>query len=298
MSQQHSITVKKKYTIAQVCRIWDVPRSSVYLARAQAQAGASSARRRGPAPLHNDDELKTAIRDVIGTSMFHNEGYRKIWVRLRARGLRASKHRVLRLMRGEGLLAVYRPSRVHGNKAHDGRITTDSPDEMWGTDATSTMTREGNATIFIAVDHCTGECIGIHATLYGNRFEALEPLRQGIRENFGDCEKGVAAGLTIRHDHGSQYTSRDFQEELKFWGMRSSPSFVGEPECNGVVERFNRTIKEQLLWLRDFETVEDLRQALLLFKEQYNHNWLVQKHGHLTPHQARLKLTQRAAQAA
>ena len=66
----------------------------------------------------------------------------------------------------------------------------------------------------------------------GDRFEALEPLRQGIREHFGGYEQNVALGLSLRHDHGSQYTSRDFQSELKFLGIRSSPSFVREPECN------------------------------------------------------------------
>ena len=71
---------------------------------------------------------------------------------------------------------------------HDGRITTDVPDEMWGTDATNTLTREGRATIFLAVDHCTSECIVLHTASVGDRFEALDPLRQGSREHFGGYE--------------------------------------------------------------------------------------------------------------
>ena len=57
----------------------------------------------------------------------------------------------------------------------------------------------------------------------------------------------------------------DFQQEIAFFGIESSPSFVREPEGNGVAERFIRTLKENLLWVRSFETIEELRLALLEF---------------------------------
>ena len=59
----------------------------------------------------------------------------------------------------------------------------------------------------------------------------------GQAEYLGAFDKGVATGLAIRHDHGSAYMSDDFQQELTFLGMVSSPSFVREPEGNGVAER-------------------------------------------------------------
>jgi transposase InsO family protein len=131
-------------------------------------------------------------------------------------------------------------------RAHDGTITTEEPDEMWGTDMTTTVTTgEGLAHVFVAVDHCTCECIGLHAAKGGDRFEAPEPLRQGVREHFGRFEAKAASGLAIRHDHGSNYLSDDFQRELKFLGMASSPSFVREPEGNGCAERFIRTLKKE-----------------------------------------------------
>ena len=74
-----------------------------------------------------------------------------------------------------------------------------------------------------------------------------------------------------------------FQVELKFLGIGSSPAFVREPAGNGVAERFIRTLKEQLLSVRMFDTVEDLRQALLEFKDRYNRAWLCERHGHQTP---------------
>jgi transposase InsO family protein len=299
MTQVTSIATRKPYTIAQVCRVWKVSRCAVYRLRAAQEADRPAARRRGPTGPCSDEDLLRRIRVVIDSSPFHGEGHRKVWARLRFSGTRTSKSRVLRIMRSNDLLAPHFPVRVHGSKAHDGTITTSRPDEMWGTDATAVMTRnEGSAFVFLAVDHCTGEVMGLHASASGSRQEALEPLRQGVRRVFGTYDSQVASGLTLRHDHGSQYTSHDFQQELRFLGIRSSPSYVAEPECNGVAERFVRTLKEQLLWIRVFDTVEELRQALIEFMHDYNHGWLVQKHKHLTPAQARAALSQPAACAA
>ena len=62
------------------------------------------------------------------------------------------------------------------------------------------------------------------------------------------------------------------------------------PEGNGVAERFFRTLKEQLLWVRTFQNVEELRLALLDFQRTYNASWLLQRHGYRTPDQVRAAL--------
>src|SRR4030095_15242775 len=141
--------------------------------------------------------------------------------------------------------------------------------------------------VFVAVDHCSAECIGLHAARSANRFEALEPLRQGVREHFGGFAKNIARRLRVRHDHGSQYVSHDFQTEIRFLGIESSPAFVREPEGNGCAERFIRVLKENLLWVRRFDTVEELRLALLAFRQTYNQSWIIERHGYRTPAQVR-----------
>ena len=70
-------------------------------------------------------------------------------------------------------------------------------------------------------------------------------------------------------------------------GSTSSPAFVRQPAGNGVAERAMRTLKEQLLWVRHFATVENLRQALAEFATLYNATWLRARHGHRTPDQIR-----------
>src|ERR671939_2022263 len=196
--------------------------------------------------------------------------------------------RVLRLMRAHGLLAPTRHGHPHGPKAHDGTIIPTQVDTMWGTAMTATYTREdGQVAIFMAVDHYSAECVGIHAAQPGTRFEALEPIRQGVRTAFGAFGQDIAQGLVLRHDHGSQYMSQVFQEEMTFLGITSSPAFVREPEGNGCAERFIRTLKENLLWLTTFATVEELRLALHAFQRQYHETWLIGRHGYKTPAQVR-----------
>ena len=73
-----------------------------------------------------------------------------------------------------------------------------------------------------------------------------------------------------------------FQHEIRFLGIESSPSFVRAPEGNGVAERFIRILKEQLPWVLTFDAIEELRQALLAFKDRLNQHWLLQRYGYAT----------------
>lgn len=287
MSEIRSPSTGRRYSIKRVCAVWQIPRSTVHSQlRRSSRTDRSVARKRGPVGAASDEELVLLIRQEIDASPFHGEGYRKIWARLRFQGVRTSQERVRRLMRENGLQA--KPGRRRERRVHEGTITTEKPDQMWGTDLTATLTvEEGMASVFVAIDHCTCECVGLHAAKTATRFEALEPVRQGVREHFGAFEENIAEGLKLRHDHGSQYVSDDFQHEIAFLGVEPSPSFVREPEGNGCAERFIRTLKENLLWVKHFSTIEELRIALLEFRDTYNQQWLIQRHDYKTPEQAR-----------
>ena len=292
MSAAYSIATHKRYGLQRVCRIWPVPRSTIYAQRrstaAEGPMGSRPPQKRGPMGPCSDTDLVDHIRRVLAESSFHGEGYRKVWAKLRFAGIRTSKERVRRLMREHGLQAPSRVGHPPGPPAHDGTILTEAPDVMGGTDATTTLTlEEGQAYVFVSVDYGTFECLGLHASAKGDRFEALEPIRQGVRDHFGGYTAQIAAGLKLRHDHGSVYLSDDFQNELAFLGMESSPSFVREPQGNGCAERFIGLLKENLLWIRTFSTIEPLRQALTQFKQQYNTQWILQRHGYKTPAQVR-----------
>ena len=90
--------------------------------------------------------------------------------------------------------------------------------------------------------------------------------------------------------------SDDFQNELPFLGVKSSPAFVRQPKANGCIERFFCRLKEQLLWIRHFDHLEQLRLALIQLRETCNRHWIVQWLQFRTPWQAWQDfLAQRAA---
>ncbi len=161
------------------------------------------------------------------------EGYRKAWARLRARGYAVGMERIRRLIREYGLQAPHRAVREQGPRVHDGdHHPGGAQRDGQGTDATNVWTRlEGQATIFVAVEHYAPDCMGIHAARPGTRFEVLEPIYQVLRARFGTVDQGMASGVTLGHDNGPQCISDRFQQELAFLGIESSSSFAYAPEA-------------------------------------------------------------------
>jgi putative transposase len=276
--------------------------------------------RRGPKPKVSDADLLAAIRADLAASPFTGEGHRKVWARLRAlRDIRVGRNRVLRLMRENQLLSPYR--RPQGAPvAHDGTITTDRPNVMWGTDGMRIETVEdGWVWVFCAaalhpslrsgpplrgvlrplgwsaVDHYDACCVGIHAVKIGNRFAALQPIAQGLKAEFGATGADAGRGLILRMDNGTQYTADDFLNPVKFWGITPSFAFVAEPQTNGVAERFNRTLKEQVIHGRLFRNLEEVRAAVTAFRDRYNRHWRLEKLGFMSPLEARQAYAMRKA---
>jgi len=287
MSQTISPSAEKPYGVQRVCNVWEQARSSFY--HASCQDPQANPKRRGPRPLISDESLLALIRHDLATSPFTSEGHRKVWARLRIRdGVRVSRKRVLRLMRENHLLSPHRgwPKAV---KAHDGKIITMAPNLMWGTDGTRVFTLdEGWVWIFTAVEHWNAECVGWHVCKTGDRYAALQPLSMALNDLYGGAANGIARGLSLRMDHGTQYLSDHFLNQIKFWGITPSFAFVAEPQTNGVAERFNRTLKEQAIYGRDFRTVEDVREAVKNFVDLYNNEWRVEKNGFRSPNEIRL----------
>lgn len=296
MSCDTSAATGKPYGLDRVCRVLDFPRSTVYAQQASAKVIALFPKRRGPKPKLSDIDLLAAIRADLDASPFAGEGHRKVWARLRIlRCIRVSRARVLRLMRENALLSPHRRPQGTAN-LHDGTITTDRPNDMWGTDGIRIETsEEGWVWVFSAVDHFDACCVGIHAVKTGNRFAALQPIAQGLLTEFGATGADAGRGLTLRMDHGTQYTADDFLNQVRFWGIAPSFAFVAEPQTNGVAERFNRTLKEQAIHGRVFRDLEEVRAAVTEFKDRYNRHWRLEKMDFMSPLEVRQAYAMRKA---
>jgi putative transposase len=218
MSQTLSPSLARCYGMARVTRMWKISRASVYRSRKETPPN-TIAGRPGPVGACSDAELAEHIRQHIAASRLHGEGYRKLWARLRFAGVRTSPRRVRRVMRENGLLAPHRVGRTE-TRPHDGTIITDKVNEMWGTDMTQTITiRDGRANVFVAVEHANSEVVGIHASRSANRFEALEPVRQGVQRRrralHPNLEGEPAVGEDLRHHRRAASCTRRLRHSLQ-----------------------------------------------------------------------------------
>lgn len=278
-----------------------MPNSSYYdYLRQQKQSAEKRQRKRpGPKVQVDDQSLLVAILDVMTTSPFVTEGTKKVHARLRRQGIKASRNRVNRLMREHGLLSPQR-SEPSDPKRHDGTIIPDGINQIWGTDGTLFGTINGDLLwLFAVIDHYSDEILGWHIVNVGqgDRFAALEPIKQGLRKICGAVGKDIGKGIAIRHDWGPQYIAHDFKTELKFFGLKNSPALVHEPQTNGVIERFFKTLKMECLWIHDFTDVEQSREIVGPWMELYNTQWLIERHGHKTPREVRVSEQKKSAVA-
>lgn len=299
MSTQTSPSTGRTYPLAMTCAVLGAPRSTVYAQGVEPQA---APKKRGPKTAVSDEQLLVAMREVLAENAFHGEGHKKIRARLRNGRwhMKVGKNRVLRLMRRHGLLAPVRRMNTRGNRAHDGKIVTDRPNDLWGADATTFWTeKDGLCWFFGVIDHFNSECVGLEVVKKGDRWAAIESVRCAARSVGGTFGPLCAQGVGLRHDWGSQYTARDFEHELRFLGIANRPAFVGEPETNGVAERFMRTLKEHCIYLHHFKSLEEARQIIADFVSRYNREWIIGRLGYRTPAQARTDFyTQQTAQVA
>jgi transposase InsO family protein len=190
-------------------------------------------------------------------------------------------------MKANNLLSPHRGMQAPQDP-HDGTIITNEPNVMWCSDGTKILTADdGWVWIFSVEEHWNAECLGWNVCKIGDRFAALEPVTQAVKNVYGSVSKGIANGLKLRIDNGSQYTSDYFLKQINYLGIQDSFGLVKQPQTNGVAERFNRTLKEQILNGRVFRNIEEVREAVRQFVDLYNAKWLLGKLGYKSPIEAR-----------
>lgn len=293
---QTSPTTAKTYPLELILEVMGIPRSTFYDRISPKEVGASEKKKRGPKTPESDFEVVQEIKKILKDPEFSGEGHRKMRARLSLKGINVGKNRVLRLMRIHGLLAPVRKDRVGQKRVHEGRIITERPNEMWGGDITEVMTKEdGKVYIFDMIDHCTAEIIGAYVTTNGNRFSAINCLHEAMNGQLGEVKKDKGRGVKLRLDHGTQFTSKRYINEAHHLGFELSYSFIGQPECNGIIERWHRTLKEQVLWTKSWRNAQEVKEAVLAFVEKYNDNWLLGRHGYVSPRKYKQSLAEKAA---
>lgn len=246
--------------------------------------------KRGPKTVISDEGLKREIKQAMDSIPFHGTGYKKIHIRtnriLKERGQSVGKNRVFRLMQEENLLNRA-PGGTGSSRPHDGTLITDAPDVVWGTDGKKFFTqRYGWCWLFDVIDHFNSEIVGYNVVKCGDRFEATRAVQNAVQHRFGSLDKDSGQGVIVRSDRGSQYTSEYYKKSMDHLGIEISHTWSRSPESNGIIERFHRTIEEQLFSLHDFETLEEAEKAIGEFVKRYNREWMLERLGYLSPEEA------------
>jgi len=291
-------------SVALVCEVFRLSRAAYYAALKRVRdAGVSGAKRaqravhqlRAPAAATAEVVL-TAIRAVVAEHPAW--GVRKVWCMLRRdHDLRVSRRRVWALMHAHGL--VLSASARDIEPVPRGHVTTELPNRRFATDMTLAWTRrDGWVGIFPTVDCGCRSVLGLVVDVCQDAATALASVRMALQTAFG-APDAVPEGVELRTDHGAVYTGQDCQDLCDAWNLQHTLSPIGRPTGNSVVERVNRTLKEEVVWLRDWESAEELRAALMAWQVTYNERRPHQALGYATPAEHRAaKLLGHLAEAA
>jgi transposase InsO family protein len=199
-------------------------------------------------------------------------GYRHCWAHLRyVDKLDVNKKRVYRLMKAHQLLATQTTHKVP-------RVSTrpkprpDRPNQWWGIDMTKAMTESGWVYVVIVKDWYTKKVVGHYCGRTATASEWLSALDRALNRQFPD---GVRTHeLHLMSDNGSQPTSLKFMKACSVLGVHQAFTSYNNPKGNADTERMMRTLKEELIWLREWHDAHELAAALNVWIEAYNETWL------------------------
>jgi putative transposase len=232
-------------------------------------------------PVSGDETLRGRVRDLCDAPRHMRYGYRRIWALLR-RERAVNRKTVWRIMHEEGLVQKkvrykgQRPLRVE-------KMRPSRPNEGWQIDMTS-MTLSDMTPLFLVlvVDCFSREIVGWTLDRRCRASEWVCAVRMGL-EARGLVTRENSQKLTLRSDNGAQPTSRKFTEKISSYGVRLQYTGYNAPDDNAYVERTIRTIKEEEIWLNEYDTFAEAHEAVEKYIRHYNEDRIHSALGYTTP---------------
>lgn len=276
-----------------LCATFQLSRSAYYAELRRQNGGTPASKAAGDRgkvvalprrPRHTTSEVVLErIREVLDRETATAWGVRKVWATLRQEGLRVSRRRVHALMRAHGL--VLARDREPGETPR-GHVAVPEPNRRLATDLTTVWTRRDGVVALVPTIDCGDRTAVVMVTKDQHGPAVLASVEAKLIESFG-MPDNVPDAVELRTDHGSQYTGADCEALCDRWGLLHTFAPVGRPTGNAVVERFIRTLKEELIWLRDWESADQLRAAITSWLRHYNDKRPHQALGWQTPRERR-----------
>ena len=234
-------------------------------------------------PLNPD--LVAQVRGVIDE--FPTFGYRKIWAILRYRdGIVVNRKAVYRVLREKGW-SVHQRQRTPRPRAPGRRSQTDASNKRWAMDVTHIACgSDGWGHLAAIIDCHDREIIGYEFALRGRAREAERALEDACLERFGTL-RPAGPKPVLRSDNGLIFQSRRFREACRDYGLSQEFITPYTPAQNGLIERFFRSLKEECVWLTNFESFTQARRAVVDWIDWYNEGRPHQSLSYLSPRQHR-----------
>jgi len=271
-------TIAGKASVTLLCETFSLSRAAYYAEarrqRGEVVGGVPNVVALPKKPRYTSAEVVLLrIREVLAREACAAWGVRKVWATLRREGLKVSRKRVHAIMRAHGL--VLARDREPGESTR-GHVVVPEPNRRLATDLTTVWTRRDGIVALVPTIDCGDRTAVIEVTVDQHGPAILASVDRKLIEAFG-AAANVPEGVELRTDHGPQYTGADCDALCTRWRIAHTYAPVGRPTGNAVVERFIRTLKEELIWLRDWHSVDELRAAVATWLDHYHHH---------RPHQA------------
>jgi putative transposase len=207
------------------------------------------------------DALRMRLREVAASRV--RFGYRRLTVLLRREGWRVNAKRIYRLYTEEGLTVRTKHRTKAASRARVPHPGATAPNQRWSMDFMSARLADGRwFRILTVVDQFTRECLCLVAdqSLTGQKVaEALEPVV---------LQRGAPRAITV--DNGSEFASRVMDAWAYRHGIQLDFIRPGKPVENGFIESFNGRLRDECLNVEVFFTLEDVREKLARWQEDYN----------------------------
>jgi len=268
-------TPRGKATVRQICTAFGLSRQAYYEAL-NPRVVELRPRKERRGPWATATELEAGIRAV--TDEHPGWGVLKVWAALRRpdRNILASRKRVWAMMKRLGLVFAAPWERQEG-PVRRGHVTVPDSNRRWASDLTTVWTnQEGIVGVTVVIDCGDRTMLDIEVAKSQESTAVLRPIVRALRAEFGTPGR-VPDALELRTDHGSVYTGGDCFALTQTWALKHTFAPVGRPTGNAVAERVIRTLKEELIWTRDWTSIDELRRAVDTWRLVYNHK---------RPHQA------------